>query len=179
MCRYNLNWYNKRIKQNKNLKDFLVGKIVEHDQKFKKQQQELYYLNYEDLLELAIAAANKDLKIVLGAGKDFDNGGDAKVSIVRLNCSGRRYSANVKVKLKKLAQSLIYEPINEKFYFFVLPSIHMQEIDIPFDFQGNPKTSNRWWNFEVSSFEHMANANLETSKNQKKKDAFDQMFCTI
>ena len=153
--RLNMEWYEKRITQNTAIKNFLVAKIQKHQTNIGYKKEELLYLNYEDLLEIAIACVNKKISVVLGAGKDFSNEMDAKFSIVRINGYGRRYSSNVKCKLKKGLYNVVYENNYNKFYFFCLPAGQMQEIDIPFTIDGRPKRTNKWWNFEVDSFEEM------------------------
>tara|TARA_R110000803_G_C11799999_1_gene299283 strand:- start:51 stop:596 length:546 start_codon:yes stop_codon:yes gene_type:complete len=152
--RLNTAWYKKRINQNTPIKKFLIGKILENNIKvFTKE--ELLFLNYEDILEIAIASVNKKIKIVLGTGQDFCNNMDAKFSIVRSNSRGRSYSANVKCKLKKGLYNVVYENYHNKFYFFVLPADNIQEISIPFTLDGHPNRSNKWWSYEVDTFEKM------------------------
>ena len=153
--RLNLSWYQKRISQNTAIKNFLVAKIQEHQSDIGYSKEELLYLNYEDLLEIAIACVNKKISVVLGAGKDFCNEMDAKFSIARINSRGQRYSAGFKCKLKKGLYSVVYENNHDKFYFFVLPAGYMQEIDIPFTLDGRPKRTNKWWAYEVDTFEEM------------------------
>lgn len=171
--RLNLDWYEKRINQNKYIKKFLVDKILEHEPEIGYSKRELMFLNYEDLFELAIACVNKKISVVLGEGQDFDNGFDAKFSIVRTNSRGRRYSSSVRCKTKDTLYNCVYERIHNKFYFFVLPANGMAEIDIPFTLDGHPKKSNDWWNFAEDSFEEMC---LKTSPSKKKLDTFDNLF---
>ena len=64
MSRLKEHWYSKRIKQNKNIKNHLIGLIDEHkNSEFPWTKTELRQLNYEDLLEIAIATANKKISI--------------------------------------------------------------------------------------------------------------------
>ena len=152
--RLNSNWYKKRINQNTVIKKFLISKILKHKTKvFSKE--ELLFLPYEDLLEIAIASVNKKIDIVLGSGRDFSNNMDAKFSIVRHHSRGRGYGANVKCKMKKGLYNVVYENYHNKFYFFVLPAENMQEIAIPFTLEGRPNRSNKWWAYEVDTFEEM------------------------
>ena len=162
--KYNTDWYNKRIKQNKTIKTFLIDKILFHKEKeLDWTKEELLYLNYEDLFEIAVAAVNKNISITLGKGQDWNSGSDGKVSIVRLNNYGRSYSASVKVKNKKHIRALIYEGKQDKFYFFNFPAT-LKEHSIPFDLHtGHPKKNlsgkkpNEMWNkWQCNSFEEMA-----------------------
>tara|TARA_B110000977_G_C10809039_1_gene389520 strand:+ start:107 stop:658 length:552 start_codon:yes stop_codon:yes gene_type:complete len=155
MDRYKLDHYSKRIKQNSAIKTFCISKILQHDPAIGYNADQLQSLNYEDLLELAIAAVNKDINITLGAGKDFDNGFDAKASIVRLNSRGKSYSGGVKCKHKKACYVMLYENYHDKFYFFAIPTEGCLEVDLPFSLSGHPKRKNKWWRYECDTFEEM------------------------
>ena len=95
--RYNSNWYNKRSDQNIIIRDMLINNIInvhkEHDFPFTDQQ--LHGLPVEDLLEIAIACANKNLTITVAHGEDYNDHSDAKVSI-------SQHRNNVKQIYKKL-----------------------------------------------------------------------------
>jgi hypothetical protein len=161
--RYNKIWYDKRIKQNRNIKNFLIDKICYHKEKeLNWTKEDLFSLNYEDLFEIAVAAVNKNLDIVLGEGQDWNCGTDGKVSVVRSNNYGQSYSALIKARNKKHIRALIYEGIQEKFYFFNFPA-RLAEHSIPFDIKtGEPKKYTRnghntmWYHWECQSFEEMA-----------------------
>jgi hypothetical protein len=161
--RYNKIWYDKRIKQNQNIKNFLIDKIFHHKEKgLNWNREELFSLNYEDLFEIAVAAVNKNINIVLGDGQDWSCGTDGKVSVARLNNYGQSYSALVKSRNKKHIRALIYEGIQEKFYFFNFP-VKLIEHSIPFNVDtGEPKRYTRngcntmWYHWECQSFEEMA-----------------------
>ena len=162
MDRYLSNWYSKRIKQNRAIKNFLVKIINAHKEKdFPWANDELYCLNYEDLFEVAVAAVNKICEIVLGAGRDWDCGRDGKACIARLHNKGRQYSALISgCEHKNFILALVYEPIQDKFYFFAFPAT-LKEHTVPFEVNtGEPKriTSrgpNEMWKFECKSFEEM------------------------
>ena len=161
--RYHTKWYEKRIKQNQNIKNFLIDKIMEHkESELPWTQEDLGYLNYEDLLEIAVAAVDKSVSITLGEGSDVSNGKDCKVSVVRSNSRGAAYSALITgCKNKKHVLALVYEGIQEKFYFFSFP-VYLAEHTIPFDkVTGDPKRySHGWrptpmWNHAYPTFEKM------------------------
>ena len=170
--RLKTDWYKKRVNQNTPIKKFLIGKILNNDVNVF-TREELLYLNYEDLLEIAIASVNKKISIVLGQGQDFCNNMDAKFSIVRVSNYGRRYSSSVKCKMKKGLYNVVYENNYNKFYFFVLPAGGMKEIDIPFTMDGRPKRSNKWWAYEVDTFEEMCHL-VEPAKYTR--NTFNDLF---
>jgi hypothetical protein len=161
--RYNRSWYDKRIKQNQQIKNFLIDKIFHHKEKdFVWTREELFSLNYEDLFEIAVTTANKDISITLGEGKDWNCGSDGKVTIARVHSNGASYAAGIKVKNKKYVRALVYEGIQEKFYFFGFP-VKMPEHSVPFDVAtGNPKRYTKqgpnimWTYWECKTFEEMA-----------------------
>lgn len=157
--RLKTDWYRKRIEDNRAIKKFLLARIEERISytyivKSGFTRYDLEYLNYEDLLELAIAVWTPDVDITLGAGKDFSNGSDAKVSIVRTHNYGKSYGANIRTAGKRFIQSVVYEPLQEKFYFFSFP-VELKEYDIPFEADGTPKRTNRHWQWERRDFEAM------------------------
>ena len=160
MTRLKEQWYSKRIKQNKNIKNHLIELIEEHkNSKFPWTKKELSYLNYEDLLEIAIATANKKISISLGAGSDFTNGRDAKFSIVRYHNYGKHYAAGITgCKGKDHILACVYEGIQEKFYYFSFPAT-LKEHSIPFDtVTGDPKLNNPMWKHHHIKFKDMANS---------------------
>lgn len=179
MDRYKLDHYGKRIKQNSAIKNFCIGKILQHEPELGFTADELQSLNYEDLLEIAIAAVNKNISITLGIGEDFDNGFDAKATIVRVNSYGSRYSAGVKCKHKKACYVLVYENYNDKFYFFAIPTTNVVEVDIPFTDTGHPKRSNKWWKYECKDFEHMCSFSIVDHIKKATESDFDPALFEI
>ena len=160
MSRLKEEWYSKRIKQNKIIKTHLIGLIEQYkNSKFPWTNKELSYLNYEDLLEIAIATANNTISITLGAGSDFTNGRDAKFSIVRSHNYGKNYSAGVTgCSGKDHILACVYEGIQEKFYYFSFPATKTEHT-IPFDkITGEPKTNNPMWDYCYADFKKMANS---------------------
>jgi hypothetical protein len=158
--RLKAHWYSKRINQNSKINQFLISKIMEHKTlEFPWTKEQLHHLAAEDLLELAIATVNPEISIVLGKGQDYSNGKDAKFRIARRNSSG--YSAGIKTANKTHILALVFEPIQEKFYFFSFP-VSSKEFEIPFDpITGEPKRwtrngENAAWTWEIKSFEAMS-----------------------
>ena len=156
-------WYSKRINQNKNIKNYLIKIINKHrTEEVTWTNEELFCLNYEDLFEIAVAVVNLDCSIILGPGKDWSCGRDGKVSIARTHSYGKNYTAGITgCKNKKHILALVYEGIQEKFYFFNFP-VRIDEHSIPFDLEtGDPKRWNRdgpndmWENYECKTFEDM------------------------
>lgn len=159
--RYNQPWYEKRICQNRNIKDHLIKIIRKHrEEDFPWIEEKLVYLNYEDIFEVAVAAVNKDISITLGMGQDISNGYDCKFSIVRMNGGIKQpqYTAGITgCKNKKAILACVYEGIQEKFYYFAFP-VSFGEHSIPFNRQtGNPlRTNYMWQKYECKTFEEMA-----------------------
>jgi hypothetical protein len=159
--RYNFSWYKKRIDQNKIIKDFLI-KIIERNKEadFPFTKEQITYLNYEDLFELAVATVNKSISITLGAGQDLSHGYDCKFSIVRMNggIKNPKYTAGITgCENKKSILACVYENIQQKFYFFAFPA-SLSEHSIPFNREtGNPIRYNYMWKqYECKTFEEMA-----------------------
>ena len=166
--RYNIAYYTKRMKQNRILKSFLIETILENKEKgLNWTSEDLNYLNYEDLWEICVAAVAKKCSIDLSTGKDWSCEDwkidpDGKVSIVRTSSYGRSYSAGITgCRNKKWIFALVYENIQEKFYFFSFPAT-LDEHTIPFDLEtGNPKRINRdgknkmWSKYECNNMKEM------------------------
>jgi len=157
--RYNEPWYSKRVKNNRIIVNFLIEKIFEHREKdFPWTREDLRYLKYEDLLEIAVAAANKKTHILLGANRDFSNNADSKFSIVRINGKeNKSYSALITgCEKKEHILACVFEEHLEKFYFFSFPA-RLKQHTIPFDPNTyEPKTDNYMWEYERTTFESMA-----------------------
>jgi hypothetical protein len=156
--RFKADWYDKKIKQNKKIQQHLISIIEKNkNSRFPWNIKDLYCLGYEDLLEIAIATVNKKISITLGTGADFDNGADAKFSIVRKYSGGKQYAAGVTgCGYKEHILCCVYEGIQEKFYYFSFPAM-LEEHTIPFDIRtGEPKTENYMWQHNYKSFKDMA-----------------------
>lgn len=180
--RFNYDWYQKRINQNSKIKQHLVEKIKQHaDKSFPFDIDSLSHLNYEDLLEIAVATVNKQVGITLGTGSDLSNGADCKFSIVRTHNYGQTYSASIKTKNKKFIYACVYEGIQNKFYYFAFPAM-VAEHSVPFDKQtGEPRLSslrggvNPMWTWKCDTFEEMATYNTGI-KQQRKTNKFADLF---
>ena len=175
--RYKADWYTKRINQNQQVSNFLISKINQYKEKdFPWTTGQLMFLKNEDLTELAVAAFNKKISITLGAGADYDNGVDAKFSVVRSNNYGKGYSTLITCTNKEYIVAVVFENIQSKFYFFAFPCT-LKQHSIPFDpHTGNPIRSNYMWNYECDTFEEMALSSFETYPASKKKTAFESLF---
>jgi hypothetical protein len=166
--RYNIAHYNKRMKQNRILKTFLVNEILKYKEKrLNWTAEDLNCLPYEDLWEILIAAVEKKCSIDLSTGKDWSCqdwkiNPDGKVSIVRTNSYGKCYSAGITgCRNKEWIFALVYENIQEKFYFFSFPAT-LDEHTIPFDIKtGDPKRITRdgknkmWAKYECKNIKEM------------------------
>src|SRR5271165_6573007 len=80
--RYNYAWFEKKICQNKAIRDFLIKMIKKHKESdFPWSEEKLLNLSYEDLAEISIATVNKSLNITNGKGEDYDDQSDTKFVI--------------------------------------------------------------------------------------------------
>lgn len=97
-------------------------------------------------------------------GKDFIDNSDAKAASVRWH--GGSYSCPISDVHNKigLLRCLVYERIQDKWYFFLIPHDAYKHIgpgsniEIPFDNNGNPRRDYparnvNWWTFEVDTIE--------------------------
>jgi len=154
--RYKAEWFTRKINQNKNIKTFLIDKILTRKESdFPWNTTELKDLNYEDLFEIAVAVTNKRIKVLCEKGRDWTYGADGKVSIVRNN--GSKYTAGITgCKHKKYILALVYERQQDKFYLFAFPP-RIKEHSIPFDLDGTPNTDNYMWDYRIADWEHFCN----------------------
>ena len=176
--RYKADWYDKKIKQNKTIQDDLIKIINQYKEpNFPWSEDMLRCLENENLLEIAIPTVNKAISIVLGESLDFNNRTDAKLSIVRYHSGGASYAAGIKCKYKEFILAYVYEPIQQKSYYFAFPKKY-NEHTIPFDrHTGAPKRNNYMWDYECDTFEEMANYDAKLGLvEQKPKNTFDLMF---
>ena len=117
------------------------------------------------------------IKVISEDCADFADGSDAKYTSVRESNLTRpvpSYSSEVSGLRNKTGTLRVqcYERKQKKFYYFKIPSEayeHCKEtkkatLEIPFEYDGTPRRIPRyetvkqnWWNYEVSSFEEMAN----------------------
>ncbi len=122
-------------------------------------------IQIETLIENALEAVGGPKKNST-FGMDFEDGSDAKKSCVGICSMGRLYAGHVTRIITKVGslRVMMYERIQDKFYYFFIPKesyYGYKLIEIPFTFSGEPKRKNKWWKYEVSSFEEMATTGKE------------------
>jgi hypothetical protein len=105
-----------------------------------------------DLLKTVLNSSGSVVKII----KD-----DVKYCSTRL-AHNKKYNlatiTNIANKIGNLRVQL-YERFSNKFYYFIIPNhefCNIKTIEIPFDLNYNPKRKNKWWKYEVESFEAMS-----------------------
>lgn len=196
--RLKLDWYNKRLTQNKRIKDFLISKIKESGTDLGIPLKDLSVLNYEDLFELAVACVNESISITLGANKDYDDKTDAKFAISQFRNNDKRrgsWTNSISIKGSYWKEGPLrvcaYNSLADRFHFFFIPHEEFQHISKngvieiiieqvsgyyheP-DFNGIPSTHRKWWNFEVDTFEEMCNAKPSEVKFKTSLE-FDNLF---
>ncbi len=174
--RLNLDWYESRSLQNRRIKKHLIEKIVKN-KSYNFTKQDLMWLNYEDLLELAIANTNRKISITLGRGKDFSDRCDAKFCVSQFrnnNVSRGIWTHSVSVSGIGFKEGplrvCVYNKVADCFHYFFIPYKAYKgysKLDIVFESFSNyynsaPKCSGqpskwlKWWQYEVGSFEEMA-----------------------
>ena len=132
--RYNAKWYNKRIKQNAKIKHKLIDTIQKYkEEDFPWTEQDLMYLNYEDLLEIAGACINKALTITVKEGEDYNDGSDSKMVISQNRNNNKLNPKTGKSDWKNsykitgtngkngAIRSLLYNTITEDFEYVYVP----------------------------------------------------------
>lgn len=130
-----------------------------------KLSTEMALLSTGSLLEQAISTA-KGLTRHPTQGRDFVDGSDAKSASVRWSSLCKVYGAQIRdIHNKKgLLRCVVYERLQDKFYFFLIPHRAYQNIpktsniEIPFELNGDPRRNSKyvrnvdWWQFEVTDF---------------------------
>lgn len=109
-------------------------------------------------------AQTGSLKVVSTVGSDFCDSSDAKLSSVRTCSRGRTYSAPIKCVHNKVGilRVQVYERKQDNFYYFKIPYdayshiSRTSNIEIGFHLDGTPRKTNKWWQYEVESFEEMS-----------------------
>jgi len=188
--RLHLDWYIRRSATNKRIKDFFVGKILAHCPECGMTAQELYFLNYEDLCELAIACVNTSLTITSVAGQDYDDTSDAKVAVSQCRNNNKKsgnWTNSIKISGTKNKigplRIVAYNQILDDFYFFYIPYYefhHHNQVEIviervsskffPPSFSGIPDISTKWWRWKEDTFEKMC-----LKDPQKDTEIFDSL----
>jgi len=100
-------------------------------------------------------------RVISEDARDLSDGSDVKTCTVRVSGYGLKYSApvcNIAGKTGSLRVQ-VYERLQNRFYLFLIPwkaYRHIpssSNIDIPFERDGTPRRSNRWWQYEVNHWE--------------------------
>ncbi len=119
-------------------------------------------IQIETLYENTLAYNSNEKYVKESAnGRDFSDGSDAKKSSVRWRAKRTSYDAPVTNILNKIGdlRVLVYEWNRNEFYFFKIPHddfIGMKYIEIPFDIHTyKPKRKNKWWKYEVKTFDEL------------------------
>lgn len=146
--------YLKRARQNDSIKNNFVD-IIEKNRgdDLNLTKEELYCLNYEDLLEIAIAVVNQEVAITCAHGEDFDDLSDAKCVIARTH-AGQRSAAVTGITSKHGAlRVVVFESIQHCFHYFYIPLSAYEHlthsIEILFTNNGGPKFGSKWWAYCV------------------------------
>ena len=199
--RLKLDWYNKRLTQNKRIKEFLISKIKDSKVDLGVSLNELTVLNYEDLFELAVACINKSISITLGANKDYSDNTDAKFAISQFRNNDKRrgcWTNSISIKGSYYKEGPLrvcaYNQLADEFHFFFIPHSEFQHIskngviEIIIEnvsgqfhepaFTGVPKLHRKWWQYEVDTFEEMCNLKPGEIRKRKNKtnNTFENLF---
>lgn len=94
----------------------------------------------------------------------FEHGSRKTVNGVKKNTTYDATISSLHAKVGAI-RACVYEPLHDKFYFFVIPHDAykgLKNIYIPFgtrysDSYGYPMRNNKWWKYEVPSFYELAN----------------------
>jgi hypothetical protein len=117
------------------------------------------------VFEVAVAI-NGGYKVVSKDTHDLSDGSDCKLSSSLFNGTKtydqyRAPVSNVRGKKGKLRVQ-VYNRLIGKFFYFVIPKSArtktINTIQIPFNLDGTPQRSNKWWKFEKKSFIEMCTA---------------------
>jgi hypothetical protein len=127
------------------------------------------HIQIESILESALADNSEELYIKESVdSRDFSDGSDAKKCTTRWRGERSQYSAAVTGIENKDGNLRVvcYERNGDRFRFLNIPISEyggMIHIELPFDvYTYEPKRSNRWWQYEVESFEALAKSIGET-----------------
>jgi hypothetical protein len=125
----------------------------------------------EMLHEKAIEMENPNLKRVTMDGMDFDDGSDAKkATTVKVHerkvgkTDGRRRAAIISSIATKVGtlRCIVAETKTNKLYFFAIPydaygNRGLSKLAIYFNWDGTPKRDGKWFQYECSTYQEMAN----------------------
>lgn len=112
---------------------------------------------------------------------DLSNDGEAKLTTTQLHRG--KVDAHVHNITRKTGHLLvqIYEQFTDKFYYFSIPYAAyagLRVLEIPFTNDGLPKRKNKWYQYEVDSFEVLATSLTKPKyrKNNKTEFPIDRLF---
>jgi len=100
-------------------------------------------------------------RVISEDARDLSDGSDVKACTVRVSGYGLKYSApvcNIAGKTGSLRVQ-VYERLQDRFYLFLIPRKAYRHIpsssniEIPFEQDGTPRRSNRWWQYAVDHWE--------------------------
>lgn len=110
---------------------------------------------------------------------DLSNDGEAKLTTTQFHRG--KVDAHVHNITGKTGQLLvqIYEQFTNKFYYFSIPYAAyagLRVLEIPFTLDGAPKRTNKWYRYEIDSFENLATSIGSTDKKAPRTNMFDVLF---
>jgi len=121
-----------------------------------------------------------DCEVVNENHCDLSNGGEAKLTTTQFH--REKVDAHVRNITGKRGPLLVqvYEQFTDKFYYFSIPYAEyagIKILEIPFTVNGDPKRNNKWYRYEVDSFEELATSLKDPSRGAKKKTSmFENLF---
>lgn len=144
------------------------------------------------LLEKAISI-RKGITRHPTVGRDFVDGSDAKSASCRWYSNNKSYGAPIHETFNKrgLLRCVIYERLQDKFYFFLIPRVAYEHIpkssniEIPFNLDGSPRRDAPgvrnvdWWQFEVKEFDNILAdiaPSFEFAKDKKIRLSLEKAF---
>lgn len=183
--RLNIEWYLRRIKNTSAIRKHLIKLINKHKRKsFELTDSQLRELRVEDLAELTIAVANKNLAITLGSGSDLNDYSEVKLvtSQARNNIKFNKrtgksdwlnsYTVQGTKNKKGALRVIAYNTILKEFEYFFIPADdydnNKSKLEIVIErystvpgseppFKGyNDDTYSKWYLYKCKSFEEMA-----------------------
>lgn len=184
--RYKTNWYTKKANQNRTFRVMLMSVIRKHtDKKFPYDVKLLRELPYSDLAEIAVAAVNKKLTIILGKGMDLSDKSDVKCVVSQYRNNKKEdvygyahwmhsYSVTGVSDKEGALRVVAFNELAKEFEFFFIPysaySRNMQVLEVVIErksialgespnFTGSYKDSGiycKWYQYKCASFEDMA-----------------------
>jgi hypothetical protein len=193
--RLRIDYYKRRSNSYGSLTDYFIKLIYKYEPTFNLlTKKELRNLSYEDLGELVVAIANKQISITLGPGQDYLHGTDKKCAIVKYRnnsikrgqWTGSLMVTGLRNKIGNLMVTA-FNPLTSTIDHYYIPNsafAGVDRIEITYErytgltkepkWTGNVDTNLKWHNFKCDSFEDMLEkdrqaTNLPVDTNQPKK----------